>query len=162
MITVTVQERKQIDDIIQQNKVCYIGLIDKEGFPYVIPMNFGYSDDIVYLHSAQEGGAIEALKENPNVCVTFCTEPLLVHQNEEVACSYRMKGSSVICRGKVSFENDYDEKVKALDVIMKQYTDRTFVYSEPAVRNVLIWKIPIDKVSTKIFGVPHPNSKRHQ
>lgn len=162
MITVTIEERHLIEDIIAKNTICYVGMIDKEGLPYVIPMNFGYQDDIIYLHSAPEGSSIEALNINPNVCITFCTESTLTYQNKEVACSYRMKGASVICRGKVVFEENFQEKVKALDVIMKHYSGRSFTYSDPAVNNVRIWKVEIDSISTKVFGVPHPNSRNYK
>ncbi|NDV94152.1 pyridoxamine 5'-phosphate oxidase family protein [Dysgonomonas sp. 521] len=162
MITVTIEERHLIEDIIAKNTICYVGMTDKEGLPYVIPMNFGYQDDIIYLHSAQQGSSIEALNINPNVCITFCTESTLTYQNKEVACSYRMKGASVICRGKVVFEEDFQEKVKALDIIMKHYSSRSFTYSDPAVNNVRIWKVEIDSISTKVFGVPHPNSRNYK
>ncbi|HMM01507.1 MAG: pyridoxamine 5'-phosphate oxidase family protein [Dysgonomonas sp.] len=162
MMTVTVEERTLINEIILKNQICYVGMIDSDGMPYVIPMNFGYQDDIIYLHSAQEGGSIKALAKNPNVCITFCTEPVLTYQNKEVACSYRVKGSSVICRGRVVFEENYEEKIKALDIIMQQYTERKFTYSIPSINNVRIWKIEIESVSTKVFGVPHPNSRNYK
>lgn len=162
MITVTVEERNKIDEIISKNTICYVGMIDKEGYPYVVPMNFGYENDTIYLHSAREGISIESLKLNPNICVTFCNGYELVYQNENVACSYRMKGSSVVCRGKVVFEEDMKEKVKALNIIMKQYSDKHFTYSDPAVNNVLVWKVEIQSVSTKLFGVPHPNSGNYK
>lgn len=162
MITVTIEERHLIEEIIAMNSVCYVAMIDTAGMPYVIPMNFGYKDDIIYLHSAQEGGSILYLEKNPNVCITFCTPPTLTYQNEDVACSYRMKGSSVMCKGRVIFEEDFDIKVKALDIIMKQYTDRAFTYSVPSVNNVRIWKIEIDEITTKVFGVPHPNSRNYK
>lgn len=162
MMTVTVEERHLIEEIISMNKVCYVGMISTEGLPYVIPMNFGYKEDVLFLHSAQEGNSVTSLENNPNVCITFCTEPTLTYQNEEVACSYRMKGSSVICRGKVVFEEDFDKKVEALDIIMKQYTDRSFTYSVPAINNVRVWKVEIEDISTKVFGVPHPNSRNYK
>jgi len=162
MMTVTIEERYLIEEIISKNTLCYVGMINTDGLPYVIPMNFGYKDDIIYLHSAQEGNSISSLLKNPEVCITFCTEPTLTYQNEEVACSYRMKGSSVICRGRVVFEEDRDEKAKALDIIMKQYTDRAFTYSDPAVNNVRVWKVEIESISTKVFGVPHPNSRNYK
>lgn len=162
MRTITIEEREIIDRIITQNKLCFVAMTDLYGRPYVIPMNFGYKDDVIYLHSAQEGSSIEALKKNPEVCITLCSNAELTYQNKEVACSYRMRGNSVMCRGKVLFEEDFDEKVKALDIIMKQYTDRAFTYSAPAVNNVLVWKVEIDEISTKIFGVPHPNSRNYK
>ena len=162
MMTVTVEERHIIDEIITKNTVCYVGMIDTDGMPYVIPMNFGYANDTIYLHSAHEGGSIKALEKNPNVCITFCTDPVITYQNEQVACSYRVKGSSVICRGKVAFEEDFDKKVEIMNILMKQYTDRTFTYSVPAVNNVRVWVVDIEQVSTKIFGVPHPNSRNYK
>lgn len=162
MITVTVEERHLIDEIIAKNTICYVGMVDTDGMPYVIPMNFGYEGDIIYLHSAQEGRSIETLEKNSNVCITFCTEPTLTYQNKEVACSYRMKGASIICRGNVVFEEDFDEKVKALNIIMKQYTERVFTYSVPAINNVRVWKVEMNNVSTKVFGVPHPNSPHYK
>lgn len=162
MITINLEERHLIEEIISKNTYCNVAMIDEEGLPYVVPMNFGYKDEVVYLHSAQEGSHIKALNKNPNVCITFCAEPALTYQNVEVACSYRMKGSSVMCRGKVVFEENFDEKVKALDIIMKQYTDRTFTYSVPAVNNVCVWKVEVEQISSKIFGVPHPNSRKYK
>ncbi len=162
MITVTVEERHLIEDIISKNAVCYVAMADLDGMPYVIPMNFGYKDDIIYLHSAKEGSSINALQKNPNVCITFCTEPTLTYQNKEVACSYRMKGASVICRGKVVFEEDYEQKIKGLDIIMAHYSSRTFSYSEPSVNNVCVWKVEVESISTKVFGVPHPNSRNYK
>lgn len=162
MITVSVEERHIIEEIISKNTVCYVAMIDTNGMPYVIPMNFGYKDDVIYLHSAREGHSIKSLEINPNVCITFCTEPTLTYQNKEVACSYRMKGASIICRGKVFFEGDFAKKVDALDIIMNHYSSRTFKYSEPSVNNVKIWKVEIEDISSKVFGVPHPNSRNYK
>lgn len=163
MLTVTVEEKQIIEALIQRNRVCYVGLIDLKGRPYVMPMNFGYKDEMIYLHSGPESGSVEALKKNPEVCITFSEGHELVYQNENVACSYRMKSSSVICRGKVIFEDDFDKKIEALNVIMAQYVDKKeFNYSEPAVKNVLIWKVKIEEVSSKVFAAPHKNSRKYK
>ena len=162
MVTITIEEREFIERTIKECKECFAGMIDTDGLPYVIPMNFGYKDDVVYLHSGPEGTAVRSLESNPNICITFCTPSEITHQHEEVACSYRVQGSSVICRGKVTFVEDFDEKVKILDILMEQYTDRPFKYSDPAVRNVKIWKIPVDKMTGKVFGVPYRESHHYK
>ena len=51
MVTITVEERQFIEKTINECKECFIGLIDTDVLPYVIPINFGYKDDVVYLHS---------------------------------------------------------------------------------------------------------------
>ena len=42
--------------------------------------------------------------------------------------------------------------------LRQQYSDKTFRYSDPAVRNVKIWTVDIDEVSCKEFGAPHKKS----
>jgi nitroimidazol reductase NimA-like FMN-containing flavoprotein (pyridoxamine 5'-phosphate oxidase superfamily) len=153
MKTLPILDSQRINAIIKSCQYCSVAMVGENGMPYVIPMNFGYGNNTIYLHSAQEGRSIRALEKNPNVCISFCTEPKIVYQNIEVGCSYRAQGESVICEGKVVFVENFDEKVHALNATMKQYTDRTFTYSTPAVNNVKIWKIAIEKISAKEFGV---------
>jgi nitroimidazol reductase NimA-like FMN-containing flavoprotein (pyridoxamine 5'-phosphate oxidase superfamily) len=146
-----------MEQTIRSCSVCYVGLADTDGTPYVLPMNFGYKDECLYLHSAQEGRSIDIINRNPQICVTFSADNELVYQHEQVACSYRMKAKSVIAWGKVAFVEDFDAKVEALNIIMKQYSEREFKYSDPAVNNVKIWKVSIEKISCKEFGAPHGN-----
>lgn len=162
MKTYSIEEKERIERILKSEKICFVGMSDLEGIPYVLPMNYGYEDDVIYLHSAPEGKAIRILEKNPNVCITLCTQPTLIHQHPDVACSYRMQSESVVCNGRVVFEEEYDEKVRVLNIIMRQYVDKEFTYSAPAVRNVKIWKVAIDDIAAKEFGVRHPNSASYK
>lgn len=155
MKTVVFEDKERIEEVISKSDICFVGMVDTENTPYVIPMNFGYQDGVIYLHSGPEGRAINILNRNNQVCITFSIDHELVFQHPKVACSYRMKAKSVICYGKVNFIEDLDDKRKALDIIMRHYSGREFQYSEPAVKNVKIWKVPLDRVSAKEYGVPH-------
>jgi nitroimidazol reductase NimA-like FMN-containing flavoprotein (pyridoxamine 5'-phosphate oxidase superfamily) len=139
MKTIIIEDKERVEEIISRCDICYVGITDLEGDPYVIPMNFGYQDGVIYLHSGPTGSSIDMLNKNNKVCITFSIDHELVFQHPQVACSYRMKAKSVICRGKVGFIEDLDEKRQALDIIMKHYIDREFIYSDPAVKNVKIW-----------------------
>ncbi|MCL2650629.1 MAG: pyridoxamine 5'-phosphate oxidase family protein [Candidatus Azobacteroides sp.] len=154
MPSIFITSKEEMEAIIAKCDVCYIGLADTDGTPYVLPMNFGYKDGIIYLHSGPEGLKIDILKRNNRICVTFSADHALSYQHAEVACSYTMKSKSVIAWGTVIFEDDFDKKVEALNIIMKHYSDKEFKYSAPAVNNVKIWKVEIDKITSKIFGVP--------
>lgn len=52
-----------------------LSMFDEDGYPYAIPVNFGYEvveDQLkVYMHCAKRGHKIDLLKKNPNVCLTF-------------------------------------------------------------------------------------------
>lgn len=158
MKTYSIEEQERKERILKSKQICFVGFSDENGIPYVLPMNYGYEKDIIYLHSAQEGKAIRILEKNPNVCITFCTKPKLVWQHPDVACSYRMQSESVICNGKVVFEEQFEEKERILSIIMRQYSDRDFKYSVPAVNNVKVWKIAVDCISAKSFAVRHMNA----
>lgn len=158
MKTLIHTEKEQIEAIIRSCKVCFVGMADPHGTPYVIPMNFGYRDGVIYLHSAQEGRSISILECNPKVCITFSTDHDLVFQHPEVACSYSTRSKSVIASGEVRFEEDFDRKTEALDIIMKQYTDKEFKYSDPAVKNVKIWVVDAPEITCKEFGVSYKKS----
>lgn len=158
MKTFPIEEWEQIETVIRSCRICFIGMADEHGTPYVLPMNFGYADGIIYLHSAQQGRSISILEKNSQACITFCSDAQLVFQHPDVACSYRMRAGSVICEGRIEFENDFDEKVKALNILMKQYTEKTFSYSTPAIENVKVWKMKIERVQAREFGIMKPGS----
>lgn len=161
MITVNIEEKEILEQIIKESSICSVGIIDKNGLPYVFPMNFGYTDGTLILHSGNEGIAVESLLINPNICVTFHTDMELAYHNKEVACSYRLKASSVICRGKVVFEEDLEKKAEAMNLLMRQYVSHEFKYSDPAIKNVRIWRVDIEQMTGKTFGAPNPNSRNH-
>lgn len=155
MKTLVHEDKELIEATIRSCKICFLGMADTDGTPYVLPMNFGYQDGVVYLHSAQTGRSISILERNPGVCITFCTDTDLVFQHPKVACSYRMRSRSVIGWGTVEYEEDFQKKVDVLNIIMRQYSDKTFEYSDPAVVNVKIWKVALTEITCKEFGAPH-------
>ena len=152
MRTRFITDKAEIEDIINQCNVCYVGLIEEDGSPYVIPMNFGYADGEIILHSAPEGKHISCLEKDNRVCITFSAEHELVYQHPDVACSYSMVSKSVLCKGKVTFIDDLDDKENKLNVLMKNYTDRPFKYSKPALANVKVWIVKVEEITSKAFG----------
>jgi nitroimidazol reductase NimA-like FMN-containing flavoprotein (pyridoxamine 5'-phosphate oxidase superfamily) len=153
MKTIIIDDEQEMEKIIRSCPVCFIAVSDTNCTPYVLPMNFGYKDKIIYLHSAPNGKIIDILNHNNKISIAFTHGQQLAYQNVEVACSYRMRSKSVIIEGVVEFIERDDEKIKALDIIMAQYTERAFTYSTPAVRNVKIWKVGINNFTCKLFGV---------
>ena len=153
MRTVVIKAREEMEAVISRASVCFVGITDLENNPYVIPMNFGYLDGVLYLHSGPTGSSIDMLKCNANVCITFEEGNKLVYQDVQIGCSYRVKSQSVICRGKVTFIEDMEQKREALNILMKQYTDYPVRYSDPAVRNVCIWKVPVDSMTGRAYAV---------
>ncbi len=144
--------KEELERIIRQCEVCSLAMVDPDGRPYVIPMNFGYDNNVIYLHSSRTGKKIDILQQNNRVCISFSTDHELRWQSEEVACSYSMKYRSVLAHGHVEFVEEMDEKAEALNMIMKQYTDREFSYNDPALRDVMVFRVVIEKMEGRAYG----------
>ncbi len=144
--------KPELESIINKCQICNMAMVDEDGMPYVLPMNFGFEEDYIYFHSAQTGRKIDVLRNNPNVCISFSTDEKLRWVNEEVACSWGMSYRSVLASGKVEFVDDFDQKEEALKVIMKAYSEINFTFNAPAVRDVLVFRVKIEKLHGRAFG----------
>lgn len=144
--------RAEQEEIIRRCQYCHVAMADHDGTPYVLPMNFGYRDGVIYLHGAQEGKKIRVLEQRPSVCINFTSDTELRYQNEQVACSWNMKYRSVLCYGDVEFIESAEEKVAALDIIMAQYSSREFRYNPPSIREVKVWRIRVLRFEGRAFA----------
>ena len=139
----------EIESIIRKAQVCRMAMVDGNQ-PYVVPVCFGYEKGALYVHGALAGRKIDVLKKNNRVCFEMDADVEI--RGAEKACQFSLKYRSVIGTGKVRFLERDEEKARALDVIMKHYSDRDFTFSKPDLDSVLVWKIEIDSLSGKKAG----------
>lgn len=152
MRTVTIREREEINAIIRQCKTCYLAM-SLNDIPYLLPMNYALDGDHIILHCEPKGRMWEMLHANPNVCVNWTLGEDIVWQDEHIGCSYRVQSASVLAEGVAEFVTNYDEKYHALTLLMQNYSDRSFKFNAPAVRNVGLFRVKINQISGKRFGV---------
>ncbi|MDR0970014.1 MAG: pyridoxamine 5'-phosphate oxidase family protein [Lentimicrobiaceae bacterium] len=145
-------ELSEIESIIHKSTYCTVGMIDENGLPYVLPMNFGYADQTLYLHCGSKGKKINAFRKNKQVCVNFCTNTELHYRDVEIACSYSMKYRSAVLYGSVEFIEDLEEKERCLRIIMQQYTIESVRFSVPALKNVCVIKVPAERLEGRALG----------
>jgi nitroimidazol reductase NimA-like FMN-containing flavoprotein (pyridoxamine 5'-phosphate oxidase superfamily) len=151
MRTLNIEEKTEIEKIIKSCKTCYVAMSEND-VPYVLPMNFALDGEAVILHSDQSGRMWEMMHKNPKVCINWTLGEDLAWQDVRVGCSYRVKSKSALVEGTVEIVDDYDEKERCLHLLMAQYSDRKFKFNAPAVKNVGIMKVIIEKISAKEFG----------
>jgi uncharacterized protein len=144
--------RQGQEAIIRKCQSCNIAMVDPEGKPYVIPMNFGFDGEYVYFHGSATGKKVDVLKNNGHVCISFSADHELRYVNEDVACSWSMRYRSVLVYGKAEFVDDPDQKINILNVIMAHYADRKFEYNAPAIREVMVFKVRVEKIEGRIYG----------
>jgi nitroimidazol reductase NimA-like FMN-containing flavoprotein (pyridoxamine 5'-phosphate oxidase superfamily) len=141
-----VTARHEIESIIRQSSVCRLGLVD-DGWPYIVPVCFGYQDNVLYFHSAKEGRKIEILKRSNRVCFEFDIQAEV--KPGKTACAWGMQYQSVIGFGTAALIENPDQKREALGIIMSQYADGAFEFSEKAFDQALVIKVDISRMSGK-------------
>lgn len=148
-----ISDIKVIKNIIKEADFCNVAM-SENNMPYVVPMNFGFDQESLYLHSANEGLKIDILQSNPNVCLGIVNDAK-VEKTSDV-CKTTMKYKSVIIFGKAQFITDNCEKEKALKIIINHYygDNRDFVereskFNQTVLEKIVILKVKIEKIRGK-------------
>ena len=136
--------------IIEKAIICRVAMCWQDE-PYVIPMNFGYRDNYIYLHSAGEGRKLDILRNNDKVCIESGLGDFFLFVKE--ACNTNMKYKSVLAFGKAVILKDISEKKRALDIIMHHYyyhdSLSVFHYPKNTLGKVIIIKVKVEKMTGK-------------
>jgi len=142
-------DEKVMISIIEKAIVCRVAMCWQDE-PYVIPMNFGYRGNYIYLHSAGEGRKLDILRNNDKVCIEFDVDVELVRSQE--ACKTSMNYKSVLIFGTAVILKDIAEKKRALDIIMHHYyydSLSVFHFPEDVLEKVVIIKVKFEKITGK-------------
>ncbi len=136
--------------IVEECRICHLGLIDDKGM-YIVPLNYGYEYINqrlnLYFHSAHVGRKIDAIINNPNVCIEMDCDHRLIEG--EKACDYSFGYKSIIGNGKASIVSDYNEKLKGLSLLMKHETQREFEFDEKMVNQVSVIRVEVNEFTGK-------------
>ncbi len=119
-----IKSKNKIIEFLNQQETGRICSIDKDGFPQIIPMNFVYTNDAIYMHSHPRGEKLENIRKNPKVgfevdqslefLPSYFTSPTDASQADTLYIS-------VVIKGNASIILDRNEKTMALNALMKKY-----------------------------------------
>jgi nitroimidazol reductase NimA-like FMN-containing flavoprotein (pyridoxamine 5'-phosphate oxidase superfamily) len=119
-----IKSKEKIIKFLNQQETGRVSSIDKDGFPQIIPMNFVYANDSIYMHSHPRGEKLENITKNPKVGFE-------VDQSLEFLPSYFSSPTdasqadtlyiSVVIKGNATLVSDPKEKTLALNELMKKY-----------------------------------------
>ena len=141
-----ITDRSEIEAVIKTSTVCRLGMSYND-LPYIVPLCFGYQDNTIYIHGSPDGKKTEILQKNHHVCFEFDIGTKIVEGKNP--CEWGIHYKSVIGFGRAAFLKDSDEKQKALNVIMNQYTDGSFQFPDQALNRTTIIKIEIESMTGK-------------
>ena len=119
-----IKSKDKIIGFLNQQETGRICSIDKDGYPQIIPMNFVYKNDAIYMHSHIKGEKLENIAKNPKVgfevdqslefLPSYFTHPTDASQADTLYISVDIKGTGSIII-------DRKEKTVALNALMEKY-----------------------------------------
>jgi uncharacterized protein len=147
-----ITDRRIIEEILSDSGLCRLGFVDGDR-AYVLPFNYGYKDNCIYIHCAVEGKKLELIRKNNQVCIEI--DQSLKIEKHEKACRWSMKYRSVIAYGKVIIVTDESKKKNGLDIIMRhngagEETDLN--YGNHEINSIVILEIRILEITGKQSG----------
>ena len=119
-----IKSHQRIREFLNQEHVGRISSIDENGYPQIIPMNFVYVDNSIYMHSHIRGEKIENIRRNNKVGfevdreLEFLPSYFEDPKNASLADTLYI---SVVIKGKASLVTDKEEKTLALNGLMEKY-----------------------------------------
>jgi uncharacterized protein len=144
-------ERETVFAILDAGFVCHVGF-SVDGQPYVIPTNYGRSDDTLYLHGSAASRMLRTLSEGVpmSVTVTHVDGLVLARSAFHHSVNYR----SVVILGTARLVTDPAEKMEALRVftehVMKGRWDDVRQPTEQELKATTVLALPLEEVSAKV------------
>ena len=124
-----------------------ISMTDISGEPYCVPVTIARDGNAVYFHSAKEGKKLDLLRKDDHVCFEMDYDHEMIPA--KYACAYNFRYASVVGRGHCEIITDVDEKIKALELLMKHQTGEDFVMEAKHTLAVEILKITVEEFTGK-------------
>jgi len=124
-----IKSYEKIKEFLNDEHVGRISSIDVNGFPQIIPMNFVFLNDAVYMHSHVKGEKLDNISNNDKVGFEADKEleflPSYFEDPHNAALADTLY-ISVVIKGVASFISDREEKTLALNGLMEKYQPEGF------------------------------------
>ena len=119
-----IKSKEKIIEFLSSQQTGRVASLDENGFPQIIPMNFVFINDSVYMHSHIRGEKLDNIRRNQKVGfeVDKSLEFLPSYFSDPTDASLAdTLYISVVIKGNASIVSDKEEKTNALNGLMKKY-----------------------------------------
>ncbi len=130
-----------LEDILRKGIVCRVALHD-EPFPYIVPLNYGYKDNKLYIHCANEGHKLELIEKNPKAA--------FVVDIDSYVDGSTMRYRSVMGYGQISLCESKEEKEYALKCLIEHFGGEFSQASLKHIEAVTMLVFDIESLTGKI------------
>lgn len=142
-----IRHKQEIMEILRTNKILRLGLSHKD-IPYIVPMNYAYDGEYVFLHCANEGKKLQIIDKNENCCFEITDSVNIIGSEDGCSCTTQYR--SVMGFGKIERVHEKNEKECALKSLIRQILGKeTLQISDSGMNEVSVLKITIGTLTGK-------------
>ena len=119
-----IKSKEKIIEFLSSQQTGRISSIDENGYPQIIPMNFVFINDVIYMHSHIRGEKLDNIRRNQKVGfeVDKSLEFLPSYFSDPTDASLAdTLYISVVIKGNGNIVSDREEKTTALNGLIKKY-----------------------------------------
>jgi nitroimidazol reductase NimA-like FMN-containing flavoprotein (pyridoxamine 5'-phosphate oxidase superfamily) len=142
-----VTDRAEIDDVLRRAEVLHLAMANSDG-PYVVPVNFGYDGERIYVHCAETGRKLDVLAQDPRVAFEASVDVRIVPGR---ACGWGARFRSVVGFGTAALVDDETEKAYGLGVLISQYSGKPETVELKLAQGVAVLRIDITSMTGKAY-----------
>jgi nitroimidazol reductase NimA-like FMN-containing flavoprotein (pyridoxamine 5'-phosphate oxidase superfamily) len=138
---------EDVKTLLETAQVGTLATISEDNTPYVVPMNFVYTKEVIYLHSAVEGKKMDNIITNSSICFN------VIDAVELMPAAFATKYKSAIVFGKIVVVEDREEKRQGLIAMIQKYSPDFYEsglrYIDNAFESTKVLKIEVSKITGK-------------
>lgn len=160
-------------ELMEKEKVGHLAIIQPDGVPRSIPLNFVYLGGALYFHGARSGEKFEAISREPSVSfsvsqvLSYIPSHFLGSDPCEATHYYR----SALVYGEASVVAEHVEKRRALTALMEKYQpgiegndfSRSSEKKDRNVERTAVFKLNAERIVLKVnLGADLPETGRRE
>ena len=140
-----IESREEMEKFLRAEEIGYLGLT-LDGEPYVVPLNYSYSEGKIYFHCGLKGKKLLYLKKNPRVCFSVARQLAEVREHAG-GNPCHVDSDSVICYGKARVIEDLEERSAALNAFNRRYRPQAPNVPGERVKNCGVVEIRVSEMT---------------
>ena len=140
-----VTDKAALESIIKETFYASLAMHTGEA-PYLLPLNFGYTDGAIYMHSAREGQKLNVLRAaggSVPASAMFIAKASLLDKGKPSACNLSARYASVIATGTLTEVTAPAERLHGLRCIAAQVGVAERPFDDGELGAVVVLKLTI-------------------
>lgn len=140
-----VTDAEAIDAILRVGEVLYLAMADA-GAPYVVPVNFGWDGEHLWVHCAEEGLKLDILARDPRVSFAVTSQ---AHVVPGKGCGWTTKFRSVVGFGSSTLVTGEEERLRGLARVVEHYSRESATITPAQAKGCAVLRIDVESMTGK-------------